>query len=246
MDWLASGDHFRIPFRITCLIFGRIERDFRGYWILVTILIFLELISKKLSVKSAGLQANISMVINTLGTFTTLFNLEFLQDNEVISTQSHHQFYSPANLHKWNENFNITNFHYNLHSIDPLIDRISMTWQHGIPPPLGSKYGIRACRHGQDTEWRCVRRNCYDCPRTYGWLVCQGFLNCSGEEKTWIYDGDQACSDISSSTRILCGGDGKEGFIITRDISGSGRRNFSFWTVATHRFRKFLFGLTIG
>jgi hypothetical protein len=96
---------------------------------------------------------------------------------------------------------------------------------------------MRSCHH---TEHKCVRRNYHGCPWTEGWLVCDGYLNCSGEERTWVYD-DGGCNSESPDMKILCGGE-KEGIILSSDIGGWGRRNFSFWTVVRHRLRKFFFG----
>jgi hypothetical protein len=177
------------------------------------------------------------MITHPSGTFASLYNLIFLQNDEVMRTQLHHPFYAPGATHKWSEVFNISNFYYRLHSIDPTFNQTILTWQIGIPPHQGSTYGIRSCHH---MERNCVRRNCHGCPWTEGWLVCDGYLNCSGEEKTWIYD-DGGCNNESRDMRILCG-DEREGIISSSDIGVSGRRKFSFWTVARHRLRKFFFG----
>ena len=75
-------------------------------------------------------------------------------------------------------------------------------------------------------------------------MICDGYLNCSGEERTWIYD-DGGCNNENRDTRILCG-DEREGVLLSTGIGVSGRRNFSFWTVARHRLRKFLMGYIAG
>lgn len=205
----------------------------------------LDITFPKPDIRSAGLQTNISIIISTSGTFTSLHNLVFSQNGEAIATKSQHLFYIPGDVRSWSESFNISNFHYFLHSVDPSVDHISLTWQYGMPPLQGSTYGTRKCHRGDDTEWRCVRRNCRGCPWTYGWLVCEGQLRCTGEEMTWVYDNDgQACNHENRLGKIQCG---EENEFYAISIPGdseriSGRRRFSFWTVAGHRLRKFLFG----
>jgi hypothetical protein len=196
-----------------------------------------EIILEKPNLELAGFQANISMIINTSGTFTSFYNLIFLQNDKIISKQSHHSFYVPTDIPIWSEYFNISNFYYQLHSDDPSAHQISLTWQYGIPPRQGSTYGTRGC---DNTNWACIRRNCYGCPWTFGWHLWEGHLNCSGEGQTWIYDDNgMGCSNENRSIQILCG-DRNEGILIL-EMGIPGRRKFSFWTVAKHRFRK-LFG----
>lgn len=202
-----------------------------------------DIVFESQNIQSAGFHANISMIVNQSGTFTSFYDLLFLQNDRAISKQSHHAFYTPADTHTWREYFNVSNFYYLLHSLDPTVDEISLTWQYGIPPQHGSTYGERTCHHGKPEGWTCVRQNCYGCSWTHGWLLCEGHLNCSGEETTWIYENEAGCRNKNRSTMILCA-NGNEGVVMADDIVVFGRRNFSFWTVAKHRLRK-LFGKVV-
>lgn len=71
--------------------------------------------------------------------------------------------------------------------------------------------------------------------------MCDGYLNCSeGEERTWTYGGDDdrmGCRGENGSRMILCGDKNLE-IVMSMDNAVSGRRKFSFWTVARHRLKK--------
>jgi len=188
-------------------------------------------------VKSAGLLANISIIVCPSGTFTSLHSLRFLQDDETISTQSYHVFYIPGDIRPWREAFNVSDFHYSIHSDRPTHDPVTLIWQSGIPPRQRSIYGTRKCHY---SDWSCTQRSCPTCPKTHNWVDCKGFLNCTGEETTAVYTGSEAeCSNESRETGMKCG-NGANSIIIGLGIGGVPvRRNFSFWTVARHRLMKY-------
>ena len=189
-------------------------------------------------VKSAGLLADLSVIVSPSGTFTSLRKIQFLQNDESLSTLSHHTFYTPGDIRPWSEQFNISNFYYFIHSINPSADPINLVWQKGIPPQQGSTYGTRNCHH---MNWGCSQRTCQGCLKDHNWVECHGFLNCTGEEMTGVWTGaGLGCSHQGGGTQITCK---TEGNMINIGLGIGGvpvRRNFSFWTVARHRLRKYL------
>ena len=90
-------------------------------------------------------------------------------------------------------------------------------------------------------DWTCTQWSCPTCLNTHNWVDCKGVLNCTGEETTEVYTGVEAgCSNESRGTRVMCGNEGNN-IIIGLGMGGVPvRRNFSFWTVAKHRLRKYL------
>jgi hypothetical protein len=191
-------------------------------------------------IKSAGLFANLSIIVSPSGTFTSLHGLRFMQNDEIVSTQTHHAFYIPGDINPWSESFNISNFHYFIHSINPSADPVHLVWQHGIPPQQGSSYGTRKCHH---IDWTCTQKSCRGCRNEHDWIECEGFLNCTGEETTGVYTGEElGCSNESRGTGVRCGTAGNS-IVIGFGIGGVPvRRKFSFWTVAKHRLRKYILG----
>ena len=189
-------------------------------------------------VQSAGLLANLSIILSPSGTFTSFHGLRFLQNDDTISTKTHHAFYIPGDIHPWSESFNVSNFHYFIHSINPAADPVNLVWQHGIPPQQGSIYGTRECHH---MDWSCTQRSCRGCRAAHDWVECEGLLNCTGEETTGVYPGGElGCSNESRGVGVRCGTAGDD-LVIGLGIGGVPvRRNFSFWTVARHRLRKYL------
>lgn len=199
------------------------------------------LIVEPFPVVSAAFRAYVSVIINNSGTFISLANLEFLQNNVNVLELAQHTFYRPDNSPNWPETFNLSDFYYTLDPIDLSDKRTGVTWQNGIPPTPGSTYGRAECINQDVKVWNCTRRNCGGCPWDNGWLECEGYMDCGGIETTWKSAEGDVCVQVREARGVLCGNEERHYNSVEvqcKDGCELGRRQFSVWKVALHRMRK--------